>query len=116
MYECGQDEWPSHWLHYQSSQKKLCSNCKDLINNEEFFKKINDYIEPKNSHSERYFTSCSNFQIARMVKLNISDKDVYEVCGIKNKNLYNKEVNVNFIKFIRSEKKFKLSDWSVFVV
>ena len=24
-----------------------------------------------------------------------------------NKNLYNKEVNVNFIKFIRSEKKFK---------
>ena len=24
-----------------------------------------------------------------------------------NKNLYNKEVNINFIKFIRSEKKFK---------
>ena len=24
-----------------------------------------------------------------------------------NKNLYNKEINVNFIKFIRSEKKFK---------
>ena len=28
------------------------------------------------------------------------------VFGI-NKNLYNKEVNVNFIKFIRPEKKFK---------
>ena len=24
-----------------------------------------------------------------------------------NKNLYNKEINVNFIKFIRPEKKFK---------
>jgi riboflavin kinase/FMN adenylyltransferase len=28
------------------------------------------------------------------------------IFGIK-KNLYNKEINVNFIKFIRSEKKFK---------
>ena len=74
--------------------------------------KLNDYIIPKLGV---YSVMVKIGQIKKKGIANIGYRPTFNgqnlllevnIFGI-NKNLYNKEINVNFIKFIRSEKKFK---------
>ncbi len=74
--------------------------------------KLNDYIVPKLGVYSVIFET-NNFKKKGIA--NIGYRPTFNgqnlllevnIFGI-NKNLYNKEVNINFIKFIRSEKKFK---------
>ena len=74
--------------------------------------KILDYIVPKLGV---YAVSVKNSKFHRKGIANVGYRPTFNgqnlllevnIFGI-NKNLYNKEININFVKFIRSEKKFK---------